>query len=64
MLAKIPSITGNCASSPSRKKPITVSPGAIRIDLARFAFPEPPCDDNNTCAQGNLLSGYSVISAG
>ena len=54
-------MTGNWASSPSKKNPRTVSPGATRIDLARFAFPEPHCGDNKICAQGKSSSLSSTV---
>ena len=36
-----PNITGCCASSPSKKKPTTTSPGAILIGLKCPALPDP-----------------------
>ena len=48
----------------NRARSLRISPGDIRIDLARFAFPDPPCDESKTCAQGKSSSASSVVSAG
>ena len=63
-LEKTPSMTGCCATSPSRKNPRTVSPGDIFGGLPLPALPEPASGDFNTCAQGNSSFFNSISSSG
>ena len=55
---------GCCASSPSKKKPNTTSPGEILTGFALPDFPEPVDVGSMTCAQGKSLSFNSVRFGG
>ena len=64
VLPKTPVITGNCASSPSKKNPVTLSPGDNDIVDALLPLPDPAVTGNNTCAQGRSLSFNSTVLLG
>ena len=57
-------MTGTCPLSPSRKNPITVSPGAILIDVALLPAPEPSVAPSMTIAQGKSSFFKSVVLYG
>ena len=54
-------ITGCCASSPSRKKPIQISPWFTLIGFLNPALPDPLLVGNITVAQGKSSSDNSVV---
>ena len=64
VFANTPIITGCCASSPSIKKPNTLSPGKILIGLPLLPRPEPLSGDKRTCAQGSCSFVNSRSSSG
>ena len=64
LLANKPIITGNCPSSPSKKKPSAISPCWTLNDFDLPPFPVPPWVDKRQCAQGKSSFDNSSSSRG
>ena len=64
VLEKAPNITGCCAVSPSRKNPITTSPGLNATDAVKFAPPVPDVEGSIIFAQGKSSSAKSAFEKG
>ena len=64
VLPKTPRMQGNCALSPSKKNPSTVSACSILGVFALLQAPDPSVTPRRTCAQGRSSLGNSSSEYG